>query len=324
MAAASSAKPEDLERYASACHGLNESLRKQARVLIEQYQAYAANPSDYRVDASGVLSDLTKRITLNSQGDQWVQAVADAFRQADTGGGLVTMSDDQIGAALVAGGVPDQPPSDPLDDILNNYQVGDDEMVEWEPPWPFSMFTDPVKITRTEAQLLNLLSPAKMSDFKDIRDDAFSEAEKRYPPRIPGQPTPEETNDGHMDAFRHAYWNALMARKYGQDFASKYATAHEGVPGNPADREAMDLHNNEVGRRITQEHPDASPEELANLVQQAVERGDMVVIDGNHELAWSNQVPVGQHGQANDPPRGGARPAEPGDSGDVNSRGAGS
>lgn len=80
---------------------------------------------------------------------------------------------------------------------------------------------------------------------------------------------------------------------------------------------------NEVGRRIEREHPDASSEELANLVQQAVERGEMVVIDGNGELAWSNQVPVGEHGRANDPPRGG-KPAEPGDSGDVNSHGAGS
>ncbi|MGH3694721.1 MAG: DUF6973 domain-containing protein [Pseudonocardiaceae bacterium] len=221
-------------------------------------------------------------------------------------------------------GMPNQPPSDPLDDILNNYQVADDEMVKWEPPWPFSMATKPEKMTRTEAQLLGLLSPAKMWDFKGVRDDAFSEAEKRYPVPHPGPPTREERNDGHMDSFRHAYWNALMASKFKEDFATKFGTAHEGVPGNPADQEAMDLHNNEVGRRIAREHPDAGPKELANLVQQAVERGEMVVIDGNNELAWSNQVPVGKHGKADDPPRGGARPAEPGDSGDVSSRGAGS
>lgn len=324
MAAVSSARPEDLERYVSACHSLTESLRKQAGALTEQYHAYAAMPSDYRVDLSDVLRDLTKRITVNGQGDQWVQAVAHAFRQADASGGLVTTADAQIAAALLFSGVPDEPPSDPLEDILNNYQVADDEMVEWEPPWPFSIRTDPETITRTEAQLLDLLSPLKMNAFKGITDEALAEAARRYPPRIPGDPTTEEANGGHLDAFRHAYWNALMANEFGQDFATKFGTAHEGVPGNEADREAMDLYNNEVGRRIASEHPDASPEELADLVQQAVERGEMVVIDGNGELAWSNQVPVGQHGQPNDPPRGGGRPAEPGDSGDVNSHGAGS
>lgn len=316
--AVSSANPGDLERYVSAGRSLNESMRQRAGALVEQYHAYVATPSDYPVDLSGVLGDLAKWTGVNGLGDQWVQAVADAFRAADARGGPATVDDRQIAAALLAKGVPD-PPSDPLDDILNNYQVADDQMVDWEPPWPFSMFTDPVRITRTEAQLLNLLSPAKLSDFRDIKDDAFAEAERHYPGT-----SSQERNDGHQDAFRHAYWNALMVEKFGPEFAKKFATAHEGVPGNPADREAMDLYNNEVGRRIAIAHPDASPEELASLVQQAVEQGDMVVIDRDGELAWSNQVPFGQHGQANDPPKGGGRPAEPGDSGDVASGGAGS
>lgn len=319
----SSARPEDLERYVSGCRGLNESLRKQAGALTDQYRAYSATPSDYPVDLSEAVRDLTERIAMNEQGDQWVQAVAHAFREADSGGELVITTDAQIAGVLIAGGLPDQPPSNPLDDILNKPQVADDEMVQWEPPFPASLCTDPVEITRTEAQLLGLLSLAKMKDFKDIKEHAEIEAEKRYPGRIPGDPTRDEQNNGHMDAFRHAYWNALMADKFGQDFATRFGTAHEGVPGNEADREAMDLYNNSVGRRIAREHPDASREELAGLVRGAVERGEMVVIDRNGELAWSNQVPVGQHGRANDPPRGG-RPAEPGDSGDVESRGAGS
>ncbi|MGH8884617.1 MAG: DUF6973 domain-containing protein [Egibacteraceae bacterium] len=327
--AVSSADPDDLDLYVNAGRDLNESSRRRAGALTEQYDAYAAAPSDYPVDVSGVLRDLVEWIGVNGLGDQWVRAVAQAFRQADTGGGPVTMEDARIAALLRDGGMPDQPPShdDPLADILATYQVADEEMVDWEPPWPASLATDPESLTRTEAQLLNLLSLAKMRDFRNVKEDAIAEAQRRYSPGR--EPTRGEANDGHLDAFRHAYWNALMAREFGQEFARKFANAHEGVtqggrPVNPADREAMDLYNNEVGRRIAAEHPDASPEELADLVEQSIERGDMVVIDRDGELAYSDQVRLGEHGQANDPPQGGGQPAERGDSGDVNSRGAGS
>lgn len=53
----------------------------------------------------------------------------------------------------------------------------------------------------------------------------------------------------------------------------------------------MDLYNNEVGRRIAVDNPNASPEELADLVQQAVNNGETVVIrpDGQG-LEWSNNI----------------------------------
>ena len=43
------------------------------------------------------------------------------------------------------------------------------------------------------------------------------------------------------------------------------------LPGNSADREAMDLYNNEVGRQIALAHPDASRQELADLVAGDIE-----------------------------------------------------
>jgi hypothetical protein len=64
----------------------------------------------------------------------------------------------------------------------------------------------------------------------------------------------------------------------------------------------MDLYNNEVGRRIAEANPNASEQQLADLVQQAIGRGEMVVIDRAGNLAWSNQVGYGQHGVANDSP----------------------
>lgn len=206
---------------------------------------------------------------------------------------------------------PAQPLAKPdLDTVREQYQVQDDEVIEYHPR-AFGIFdipfTDGVTMTKTEGELIDQLTRDRgvvgLSDFNDLKNDVFDEAASRYPPSanvpegIPADRADEwQGNDGHQDAFRHAYWNARMAKEYGPEWTEQFATAHEGLPGNPATREAMDLYNNEVGRRIAVENPDASDEELANLVQQAVENGELLVIDSNGELAWSNDVPVGQHG----------------------------
>ncbi|WP_058855872.1 DUF6973 domain-containing protein [Nocardia jinanensis] len=99
--------------------------------------------------------------------------------------------------------------------------------------------------------------------------------------------------DDHTDAFRHAYWNALLTQEFGADWPTEYGSKHEGRPDNAAVREAMDLHNNEIGRTIALQNPDADPEELQQLVKDAVARGDTVVIDQGHELSFSDDVKVG-------------------------------
>lgn len=52
------------------------------------------------------------------------------------------------------------------------------------------------------------------------------------------------------DAFRHAYWNAIMVRVVGAIFAEKFATAHEA--DSTGNDKVMDLWNNELGRNIGQ------------------------------------------------------------------------
>ena len=104
------------------------------------------------------------------------------------------------------------------------------------------------------------------------------------------------TNDGHNDAFRHAFWNARLTSEFGSEWTAQFATAHEARPGNPGMREAMDLYNNEVGRRIAIDNSRATTAQLADLVQQAVRNGDLVVVDQGGRLAWSNSVAVGHHG----------------------------
>ncbi|MEM9438871.1 MAG: LysM domain-containing protein [Pseudomonadota bacterium] len=203
-----------------------------------------------------------------------------------------------------------------LDQILGNYQVVDDEEVEYTPnlgPFPINIPLVGSRImTRTEADLLDQLGSRHgilgLREFQNIasndRDDpglAYRTADE-YFPRMDHAGNPiAGAEDGHNDAFRHTYWNALMTSRFGEDFAGSFATAHEAILGNPADKEAMDLYNNELGRRIATENPDASYEELADLVYGAIINGDAVVIDANGELAFSDDVAVGASGFADDP-----------------------
>lgn len=189
----------------------------------------------------------------------------------------------------------DPPPKDPLEEILRRYQVEEDPdgTRDWEPPFPFNMRTDPTRVTASEAAILDDLSPLEMRDMDQIKDAASVEAKVRFPP----QNGVNDTADNHTDAFRHTYWNALMTQRFGEQWTRDFATAHERLPGNPATAEAMDLYNNELGRQIAVSNPDATPAELADLVEQAVNDGDTVVIaPGGERLAWSDTIALGEAG----------------------------
>jgi surface antigen len=205
--------------------------------------------------------------------------------------------------------------------ILKDYQVQDDKIKVWSPklggfiPIPITN----VEMTETEAKLLDSLTFSKgilgLFDFKNIRDQAFSQSEKQFP-EPPNKPEyiPNERKqewvdqDGHRDAFRHAYWNSMLTRKFGEKWTSQFTTAHEALPGNPATREAMDLYNNEVGRQIAINNPNASDAKISDLVRQAIDNGKLLVIDRNGNLAWSNQVPFGKHGLTDGKAGGGGQP----------------
>ncbi len=193
---------------------------------------------------------------------------------------------------------------DEMDRIRREYQVSDDPdgLQDWEPGgfngWLADNFggdPDPVRVTASEARLLDDLGPFDLRALNSSRDDAFSVADRRFPSEA-------ETlrNDDHNDAFRHAYWNALMTRNIGEDFAHDYGYAHERVPRNTPNREAMDLYNNTVGQRIAAYNPFASEEELANMVESAVRNGEMVVLDQEGNLVPSNQVQPDQTGHEPD------------------------
>ncbi len=198
-----------------------------------------------------------------------------------------------------------------LNTIRTNYQVADDQMIDYRPRVFGAIdipFTSSVRVTQAEGALIDQLTfdrgLAGLQQFSGIKDRALSEAADRFPDNpVPSNiPAADarawQGNDGHRDAFRHAYWNALMTQQYGENWTKAFATAHEGVPGNTANREAMDLYNNEVGRSIGAANRNATPEQLANLVEQSLNQGKLVVIDSGGNLEWSDRVVRGQHGVA--------------------------
>lgn len=190
-----------------------------------------------------------------------------------------------------------------LDRILKTYQVPEDpggtHKVDF-PAWADEIFGKEIPTTELTAHEMQMLmtNPTRIRDVFDIKDQATNEAIKRFPP-----PDGVREIDNQTDAFRHAYANALMTQKFGAEWTWEFTSAHEMRDNNYATSEAMDLYNNEVGRRIAMENPNASPEELANKVQQAVNSGEMVVVrpDGQG-LEWSDRIASADTGDSSKSP----------------------
>lgn len=238
-----------------------------------------------------------------------------------------------------------QAPAKPsLSDIQRNYQVAEDRMANWEPKLggliPLGVFTGSVRLTATEGAMLDGLTRSRgvigLRAFEGIKNEAQSVSASRVPPakvdsmparvaadinKLPAGIRDQVRNgwplsDGHTDAFRHAFWNARMTQQFGNEWTTQFATAHEAVDtsvNNSAVREAMDLYNNEVGRKIAADNPNASPAGIADKVKAALDRGELVVVNQSGTLSWSNEVAVGQHGRAQSSNAPGVLPVPAGD-----------
>jgi hypothetical protein len=199
-----------------------------------------------------------------------------------------------------------------LANVLLNYQVREDKMITWRPSGLHKLPSNiSVEVTKTEGRLLDELTQERgligLYRLDSITKTARAEAERRFP----NNALPDKLNfpkndkervaawqdqDNHRDAFRHAYGSALMAQKFGAQWTAKFTSAHEGIPNNPANREAMDLYNNTIGIKIGAANPKASAKELATLVEQAVNQGKTIVIDSGGNIEWSDRVGRGKHG----------------------------
>ena len=96
--------------------------------------------------------------------------------------------------------------------------------------------------------------------------------------------------NGHndaSDAFRHAYWNALMVKHIDYTWAYRWATAHEeGGGGEPIENE-MDLWNNDKGRNIADNNPYASDSTLSDKVIDALNSGNQLKKIVNDNLVYT-------------------------------------
>ncbi|MGI8893001.1 MAG: DUF6973 domain-containing protein [Bacteroidia bacterium] len=108
-------------------------------------------------------------------------------------------------------------------------------------------------------------------------------------------------NGGQVDAFRHAFWMALMAQKYSCQKAFRLGKAHE--KGNIRDFRkgkleegelpdsisvAMDHFNNCIGVHIGYENRKATSAELAEIVIDRILSGEMMIIKKDKEGRFLN------------------------------------
>jgi hypothetical protein len=113
-------------------------------------------------------------------------------------------------------------------------------------------------------------------------------------------------HNGNGDAYRHAYWGALMVLHSDYQWAEKWGNAHEnGALNNPESQKRMDLYNNRVGRMIAFEFlsrmkykPETLTDKfkledkLSELVMSKVDAGQMVQLD-----SYGYSIPTNSKGK---------------------------
>jgi WXG100 family type VII secretion target len=214
-------------------------------------------------------------------------------QNAATGAESFSWSTPDEGADGGAPPVPMEPvtPDKPdLDAAFDNFEVpfpDSNETVVVPPQWLADLFgLQQRTITAAEGALLDEIGLLGQYNLYQIQQEAFDVSA--------AWSQNQGLEDGPGDAFRHAYWTALMTREFGEDWARRFSDAHEALPppGNVKTKAFMDLWNNNIGIEIAAQNPNASKEELAILIGEAMKSGRMVVIDPvTQRPIYSDQIP---------------------------------
>lgn len=78
---------------------------------------------------------------------------------------------------------------------------------------------------------------------------------------------------GQANAFRHAYWMAMIAKRYGTGFAVGLGRAHElDTPSKYRADSGVDLHNNPIGAAYGDRHDEWSDDRLGRELAGVVDR----------------------------------------------------
>lgn len=211
----------------------------------------------------------------------WQRTVDAAWQQTQQRLGIPNAGRNGLMANLPA------PPSDA--DLLRDYHVDDDQMIKvGDRVVTLSEAAASLGSDKTWNPADKLgLNPANALAHMEIEDKASNAAKESFGGTGPDGKQNGGTGDNHRDAFRHAYWNALMSTQFGEHWAEQVGTGHERRPDDPevdpqkeARAEAMDLYNNKIGREIANSlGPDASDEDVRVAVEQAVRDGKLVMFN---------------------------------------------
>ena len=129
-------------------------------------------------------------------------------------------------------------------------------------------------------------SEQQISDFMDqihaIKKDGVIEIATKQTERKFGK----NGLGDRSDAFRHGIWNAEMTVLIGSEKAELFATAHEDkdTTGNESDgytkdeHKKMDLHNNEIGRKLGADNLSAPEEKMAEIIYDEIMREDSLFV----------------------------------------------
>lgn len=124
-------------------------------------------------------------------------------------------------------------------------------------------------VVSTLIELTRRLTPAEWEVFsrnvyKTIQSlNTAKDAEKGA---VASFPCDDKFDDTKLNAILHSYWNALMTKRSGAKFAKEFSTAHESLSSKDAHNTKMDLHNNQIGISIAEKYPDATEEQLLDLL----------------------------------------------------------
>lgn len=101
----SSARPDHLRTFATNSGGANDSLKSWPGQLRDAYADFTAKCHFGSMDASGVWVGFDKYLEANGKDVEWANTVAAAFEAAGGSGGITTLSNTAIAAALQSAGV---------------------------------------------------------------------------------------------------------------------------------------------------------------------------------------------------------------------------
>src|SRR3954449_11740053 len=101
----SSARPEDLDRFAARSRGADDTLRGHNRRLRSDYANFQDGTDWGVLDIHSLLAGFGTFIDYNEIDARWVSRIADAFQRAGGGGGIQTPPGAAIHASLKAAGL---------------------------------------------------------------------------------------------------------------------------------------------------------------------------------------------------------------------------